>query len=146
MRFTGWRARAPQKESLTPKVEAAIKPALVALGGEADPETWIVWGDDPTARYTLLALSPAGLIIVAVRVNVPQEGPRTSAKLVRWDRVQTGELAMDVAGGHRHVSFQVEGQIMRGSDTDADDISAFALEVFAGIDGRPRARPQGSRS
>jgi len=137
MRLDGWRQRAPHKDSLGPKVRAVIEPAIAALGGDPDPECWIVWGDDPAVRYTLLALSEAGLVLVAVRVNVPQEGPRSSAKLVRWNRVQTGELAMEIGAGHRLLSFQVEGQVLRGSDAEAEEIAAFALDVFAGMDGRP---------
>jgi hypothetical protein len=137
MRLDGWQQRAPHKDSLGPKVRDVIQPAIAALGGDPDPECWIVWGDDPAVRYTVLALSEAGLVLVAVRVNVPQEGPRSSAKLVRWNRVQTGELAMEIGGGHRLLSFQVEGQVLRGSDVEAEEIAAFALDVFAGMDGRP---------
>jgi hypothetical protein len=77
------------------------------------------------------------LLLIAVRVNVPQEGPRASAKLVRWNRVQTGELAIEYFGGHRLLSFQVEGQILPGTDDEADAIAGFALELFAAMDGRP---------
>jgi hypothetical protein len=63
---------------------------------------------------------------------------------VRWNRVQVGELAMEVASGHHLLSFQVESQILKGSDADADAIAAFALELFAAIDGRTAtARPAG---
>ncbi len=137
MRLEGWRQRAPHKDSLGPKVRAVIEPSIAALGGDPDPECWIVWGDDPAIRYTVLALSEAGLVLVAVRVNVPQEGPRSSSKLIRWNRVQTGELAMEIGGGHHLLSFQIEGLILRGSDAEADEIAAFALDVFAGMDGRP---------
>ena len=146
MRFSRWSTRAPRKESLTAKVEAVIQPVLADLAGEPDPDCWIVWGDDPAARYTVLALSAAGLVLVAVRVNVPQEGPRTSGKLIRWNRVQTGELALEMAAGHRLISFQLEGHVIRGSDADADEISAFALDVFAAMDGRPRVASTGTRA
>ena len=92
-------------------------------------------------RYTILVPTDAGLLQVHVRVNVPQEGPRASGKLVRWSRVQTGELAMEAAGGHRLLSFQVEGQVLKGADVDADEIAAFALHLFAAIDGRAPAPP-----
>jgi hypothetical protein len=137
MRLDQWPQRAPHKDALTPKVRGVIEPAIAALGGDPDPECWIVWGDDPAIRYTVLALSEAGLVLVAVRVNVPQEGPRSSGKLIRWNRVQTGELAMDIGGGHRLLSFQIEGLVLRGSDAEAEEIAAFALDVFAGMDGRP---------
>lgn len=136
MRLSDWRGRTPHKDSMTPKVIAVIEPLLGAFASELDPACWVVWGDDPGARYILLVPTDAGLLQVHVRVNVPQEGPRASAKLTRWNRVQTGELAMEVAGGHRLLSFQVEGHVLRGSDADADAIAAFALTLFAAMDGR----------
>ena len=142
MRLSEWAGRAPHKESLTPKVRAAIVPGLTALGAAADPSCWIAWGDDPSSRYVIFAPTDAGLIQAVVRVNVPQEGPRASAKLIRWNRVQTGELAVEVTQGHRLMSFQVEGQVLRGSDDEAQAIGAFAQELFAGMDGRPT--PEGT--
>jgi hypothetical protein len=141
MRLSAWRDRAPHKDALNPKVVAVIDPILTALGAGTDPDCWIVWGDDPASRYMVLALGDAGLIVVNVRVNVPQEGPRASGKLVRWSRVQTGELAIELTGGHRLLSFQVEGQVLRGTDEGADDIAMFALRLFAAQDGRPQPAP-----
>jgi hypothetical protein len=47
------------------------------------------------------------------------------------------------------LSFQLESQVLRGVDADADRAAAFALRVIAAIDGRPmraiderRARPK----
>lgn len=137
MRLSDWAARAPHKDAMAPKVVAVVTPALTAMGAEADPSCWVVWGDDPAVRYTILAPTPAGLVQVHVRVNVPQEGPRASGKLVRWNRVQVGELAVEMASGHRLLTFQVESNVLRGSDADADAIAWFALELFAAIDGRP---------
>jgi hypothetical protein len=136
MRLSEWRARAPFQDAVAPKVVAVIEPLLVSLGADRDPGCWIVWGDDPAARYMLLVPSDAGLLQIGVRVNVPQEGPRASGKLTRWSRVSVGELAMEMADGHRLLSFQVEGHVLKGSDADADGIAAFALELFAAIDGR----------
>jgi hypothetical protein len=141
MRLSDWRARAPAKDSMAPKVIEVIEPVLVALGADADPGCWIVWGDDPAARYLLLVPTDAGLLQIAVRVNVPQEGPRASGKLTRWSRVSVGELAVEMADRHRLLSFQVEGQVLKGTDDDADAIAAFALELFAAIDGRPFSAP-----
>jgi hypothetical protein len=138
MRLSDWRGRTPHRDSLTTKVVGVVEPVITALGAEPDPTCWIVWGDDPAVRYIILVPTDAGLLQVHVRVNVPQEGPRASGKLIRWNRVQTGELAMEVAGGHRLLSFQVEGQVLKGSDDDADAIAGFALEIFAAIDGRSR--------
>ena len=137
MRLSGWRARAPIPDSVAPKVLAVIEAALSALGAEADPECWIAWGDDPAARYLVLAPTPAGLIQINVRVNAPGEGPRAGGKVIRWNRVQLGELAVELVGGHRLVTFQIDTIVLNGSDDIAEDISAFAQVLMAAVDGRP---------
>ena len=134
MRLREWPERAPHKDSMTPKVIAVLEPVLTCLGAEADPACWVAWGDDPAARYSVLVPTAPGLIQAVVRVNVPQEGPRASGKLIRWNRVQTGELAVEMASGHRLISFQCENVVLRGSDDDVEAISAFALQVYAAID------------
>lgn len=136
MRLSDWRGRSPHKDAMAPKVIAVIEPVLAALGADKDPACWVAWGDDPGMRYMILVPTLVGLAEVHVRVNVPQEGPRVSGKLVRWNRAQVGELAIEMASGHRLLTFQVESQVLRGSDADADGIAAFALELFAAIDGR----------
>lgn len=136
MRLSDWRGRSPHKDAMAPRVVAVIEPVLVALGADRDPACWVAWGDDPAVRYMILVPTLVGLAEVHVRVNVPQDGPRVSGKLVRWNRVQVGELAIEMASGHRLLTFQVESQVLRGSDADADGIAAFALELFAAIDGR----------
>jgi hypothetical protein len=136
MRLSDWRTRAPHKDAMTPKVIAVIEPVLAALGAEPDPSCWIVWGDDPAVRYVVLAPTDAGLLQVLVRVNVPQEGPRASAKVIRWKSVQLGELGLEMADGHRLLGFQVEGHVLRGADGVGDEMAAFALELFARVDGR----------
>lgn len=141
MQLSDWRGRSPHKDSLGPKVLAVIAPVLTTLGSDADPECWIVWGDDPATRYLVLVPTAAGILEVHVRVNVPGEGPRAGGKVVRWSRVQLGELAVEIVGGHRLVTFQVEGQVLRGSDEDADAVAAFALQLFAAVDGRPPPAP-----
>jgi hypothetical protein len=87
-------------------------------------------------RYTILAPSPAGLAIVNVRVNVPGEGPRAAGKLVRWHRVSVGELSVEIQGGHRLITFQLESQLLHGSNDDADEVTRFVGAIFAAIDGR----------
>jgi hypothetical protein len=72
-----------------------------------------------------------------VRVNVAGEGPRLSAKVTRWSRVQLGDLAVETQGIHRLLSFQVEQTVMRGADEVADKIAAFALVILAAVEGRP---------
>lgn len=143
MRLSEWSGRAPAKESVAPKVLAVTGSVLAALGADADPGCWVVWGDDPRSRYTLLVPTAAGLLQVHVRVNVPGEGPRASGKVVRWSKVSTGDLAVEMADGHRLLTFQVEGQVLKGADQEADAIALFALELFAAIDGRPFVPPAG---
>ena len=145
MRLSEWRAAAPNREALAPKVVATVEEALHAMGGRPDPECWVVWGDDPEIRYTVLAPNDAGLVVCHVRVNVPGEGPRASAKLARWSRVQLGEFALETQAGHRVMSFQVEGQVLRGADAEADQIGEFAMRLFAAVDGRAIAEPSPTR-
>jgi hypothetical protein len=145
MRLSDWRRQAPHKESLSARVLAVVEPVLETMGTQADPECWVAWGDDPSIRYAVLAPTPAGLVLAHVRVNQPGEGPRAAAKLVRWPRVQFGELAVETQGGRRLLSFQVEGQILRGVDRDADDIGRFALLMLAVADGRPYEPPRPAR-
>ena len=54
MRRSAWRAKAPFKDSVAPKVLSVVDDALAGLGADPDPECWVVWGDDPSSRYTLL--------------------------------------------------------------------------------------------
>jgi hypothetical protein len=137
MRLSEWRAVAPKKESVPAKVNAVVDPVLASFGVGPDPECWVAWGDEPAQRYSILIPTAAGLAVCYVRVNVPGEGARAAAKLIRWPRVQLGELAIETQGGHRLLSFQVEQLVLRGADNEADRIAAFALELFAAVDGRP---------
>ena len=49
-------------------------------------------GRRPGRPLRVLVPTDAGLLQVLVRVNVPGEGPRASAKVIRWSRLQLGEL------------------------------------------------------
>jgi hypothetical protein len=139
MRLSEWMAAAPHKDSATPKVMAVVEPMVAMLGCGADPACWVAWGDDPGMRYTIFAATDAGMVQVNVRVNVPGEGPRAGGKVIRWNRVQLGDLAVEMQGGHRILSIPLEGQILRGTDETADLVAAFVLDALAAIDGRPRA-------
>ncbi|HEU0236510.1 MAG TPA: hypothetical protein VFR14_08730 [Candidatus Limnocylindrales bacterium] len=147
MRLSEWRAGAPAREAMTAKVLGVVEPVLAAFGASRDTDCWVAWGDEPAVRYPILAPVAAGLVVCHVRVNLPQEGPRASAKLVRWNRVQLGELGIETQGTHRLLSFQVEGHVLRGVDAEADAIAAFALILMAATDGRPPldARPAPAR-
>jgi len=137
MRLSVWRAHAPHKDAANAKLAVVVDSVLRAFGTEADPHCWVVWGDDPGVRYVILVPTEPGLIHCFVRVNIPGEGPRVSTKLIRWNRVAIGELALEMQSGHRLLSFQVEGQVLRGVDDEADHAAAFALRVIAAVDGRP---------
>ena len=139
MRFSDWMAAAPHKDAATPRVVAVVDPMLAMFGCEPDPACWVSWGDDPGMRYTVFIPTDAGMVQVNVRVNVPGEGPRAGGKLIRWNRLQMGDLAVEMQGGHRILSLPLEGLILRGTDAVADEVAAFVLDVLAAIDGRPRA-------
>ena len=85
------------------------------------------------------------MLQINVRVAVPGEGPRVSGKVVRWNRLQLGELAVEIQGGHRLVTFQVELQVLNGADASADAIAAFAQSLFAAVDGRLPATPAAAK-
>jgi hypothetical protein len=140
MRLSEWQAQSAHRDSITDKVLVPARDALVLLGADADPECWVVWGDDPAVRWTILAPAAAGLVQINVRVNVPGEGPRSAGKLIRWHRVQVGELSVEVQGGHRVLTFQVESNLMHGADAEADLAAEFIESLFAAMDGRDRAR------
>jgi hypothetical protein len=135
MRLGEWRKAAPNKESMSNGVLAVLRPVLVDLGADTDPDCWVAWGDDPETRYSVLAPTAAGLITVAVRV-VGAEGPRATAKLVRWSKVSISELGIESVGGHRIVAVQVESLVLKGNDVEADRICEFVRGLIAGVDGR----------
>jgi hypothetical protein len=145
MRLSSWRATAPSREAMSAKVLAVVEPVLASLGAEPDPHGWVQWGDDPSGRWVVLVPTAAGVVVCHVRVNVSGEGPRAAGKLVRWSRLQLGELAVETQGGHRVASFQVEGQVLRGADEQADAIAAFGMTLLAGVDGRTVPPPAEAR-
>lgn len=146
MRLSEWRASAPARDAAGSKVNAVIDPVLDALGAGPDPHCWVAWGEEPANRFTVFVPTDPGLIACFVRVNVSGEGPRATTKLVRWNRVSIGELSVDTQAGHRMLSFQLESQVLRGVDTEADRAAAFALRVIAAIDGRPLPPVEESRT
>jgi hypothetical protein len=137
MRLSEWRTKPPTKDAGGPKIAGVVDPVLMALGAGPDPHCWIAWGDEPSTKFTIFVPTEPGLIACFVRVNVPGDGPRASTKLIRWNRVSIGELGVETQAGHRMLSFQLESQILRGADAEADRAAAFALRVIAAIDGRP---------
>jgi hypothetical protein len=137
MRLSEWRASAPARDAAGPKVAGVVDPVLKALGAEPDPHCWVAWGEEPANRFTVFVPTEPGLIACFVRTNVAGEGPRATTKMVRWSRVSIGELGVETQAGHRMISFQLESQVLRGVDAEADRAAAFALRVIAAIDGRP---------
>jgi hypothetical protein len=144
MRLSEWRRTERGQKLLTGRVASALGPALAGLGTADDPEAFVVWGDDPQTRFTVMAAADAGLALIHVRVNVPQEGPRASGKLIRWQRVTLNDLTAEAHHDHRYVTIQIENSILQGVDADADAISDWARHVFARIDGRVSPEPAGS--
>lgn len=136
MRLSEWRAKAPVREGLGTKTMAVVTPVLGAVGVEADPQAWVQWGDDPGTKYTIFVPMLSGLAIVSVR-NLGELGYRAAAKMVRWSRVQVGDVSVETEGTHRMISFQLESMVLRGADDVADSIGRFALVVYAAIEGRP---------
>jgi hypothetical protein len=136
MRLSGWRKTAPAPESMSAEVLAVLNPVLADLGAEADPDCWVVWGDDPQLRYAVLVPTLAGLITAVVRTAGPEGGPRTSARLIRWSKLSVSELALESSGGHRIVAVQVETHVLKGTDDEADRICEFMRGLIAEIDDR----------
>ena len=110
----------------------------IALGAEADPSCWVVWGDDPAVRYAISCRPTPGLLQVLARVNVPRRGP---ARFGEGDPLEPAcswaSSRLEMAGGHRLLGFQVESHVLRGADDEGDAMASFALELFARVDGRP---------
>ena len=136
MRLSEWRQTPDGERLLSAKVGAALDRALDGLGAEADPVAMVAWGDDRATRYTVMAATDAGLAVVAVRVNIPGEGPRAAGRLVRWGRVQIADLTVETQGEHHHVSAQVEGSVLHGVDQEADRITEWLKHLYARIDDR----------
>jgi hypothetical protein len=137
MRLSEWRSSAPSRDAVAARVDAVVDPVLAGLGAGPDPHCWVAWGEEPAQRFSLFVPTDPGLLVCFVRVNVPGEGPRATTKLVRWPKVTIGELSVETQAGHRMLSFQLESQVLRGVDAEADRAASFALRVIAAIDGRP---------
>jgi hypothetical protein len=146
MRLSEFVAASNVPAAVSPKVLAAVRPVLVAIGAGEDPVGWFAAEDDPAARWAFLVPMAAGLVTCHVRVNVPGEGPRASARLVRWQRVQTGELSVESGGGSRRIiSFVIDNRVVRATDAEGDAVAAFAHAVFDAMDGRIPEAPNRPR-
>lgn len=137
MRLNAWATIAPDPAALSLEVRTVLAPVLAALAGDADPHCLPLWGTDPGDRYTLFSLSSAGVVVASVRVDVPGEGPRVTGRLVRWGRVQVGELAVETSRGHRILTVTLENQVLRAVDDEGDRIAWFIRALLATELGRP---------
>ncbi len=137
MLLSEWGNEAPSSGCMSQAVLDILKPVLYDMGAGEDPECWVAWGEDPEFKYSVLAPTAAGLVTVAVRLNPGGEsGPRATAKLVRWSKLQLGEFAIEGGDGHRVVAVQVEGLVLKGTDDVAGRICEFVRGLMAGADGR----------
>ena len=136
MRLSEWRQTQRGQKVMTNKQAAVFDSALRGVGAGKDPIAHVLWGDDWQVRYQIMAATDAGLAVCNVRVNIPQEGPRAVAKLVRWHKVAVGDLSVEAHHGHRYVTAQVENQVLQGMDDDANLITAWIGHLYARIDGR----------
>ena len=143
MRLSEWRTRAPHKDSMTPKVAGRHRAgADRARAPRTIPSCWVVWGDDPgralrpprpDRRRPAAGPGPGQ--------RARQEGPRARRKLIRWNRVQLGELALEMAGGHRLLGFQVEGHVLRGVGRRGRCDGRVRAGAVRAVDGRPFTPP-----
>jgi hypothetical protein len=127
---------------MTVQVLAMLEPVLADLGAEADPVCWVIWGDDPRARYSVLVPTIAGVVVAGVRTASQGGTPRAAAKLVRWPKLAVSELNVESSDGHRIVAVQVEMLVLKGVDEEADRICEFVRDLIAEVDDRhPRQAP-----
>ena len=102
MLLSEWKKTAPNREAMSNKVLAVLKPVLADLGADGDPACWVLWGEDPEFRYSVMAPTQAGLVTVTVRLNSGSgDGPRATGKLIRWGKLQVSDLGVESADGHR---------------------------------------------
>jgi hypothetical protein len=142
MLLSEWSSVAPNSACMNQAVLDVLGPVLSDMGAGEDPECWVAWGEDPDYKYSVLAPTAAGLVVVAVRLNAGGDaGPRATAKLVRWPKIQVGEFSIEAADGHRVVAVQVEGLVLKGTDETASSICEFVRGVVAASDGRAVSGP-----
>jgi hypothetical protein len=59
--------------------------------------------------------------------------------------ISGNHIGVEIQGGHRLVTFQVDTLVLNGVDEAADRVAAFAQALFAAIDGRPITPAGGSK-
>ncbi|MGC8634130.1 MAG: hypothetical protein ACP5VP_05630 [Candidatus Limnocylindrales bacterium] len=138
MRFADWQATPEGSRYLTDRLVPLIESAARTLGAHDATPCYVAWGDQPEARFQVMLSTDGGLGIFNVRVSVPQEGPRLSGRLVRWARVQAGEVTFEAHSGHIQVSAQFEGQVLLGLDEAGERIAEWMTEVYRRVDGAAR--------
>jgi hypothetical protein len=138
MRFADWQATPEGSRYLSDRLVKLIESAAHTLGARDATPCYVAWGEQPEARFQVMLSTDGGLAIFSVRANVPQEGPRLSGRLVRWARVQVGELTFEAHSGHVQVSAQFEGQVLLGLDAAGERIAEWMTEVYRRVDGAAR--------
>ena len=58
MLLSEWRKTAPNRECMSNSVLDVLKPVLADLGADGDPSCWVIWGEDPEYRYSIMAPTP----------------------------------------------------------------------------------------
>ena len=112
MRLSEWVGdRTAQGVGARPRSSRVVEPMLAMLGCDAGPGVLGRLGRRPRRRATRSSrATDAGLVQVNARVNGARaKGPRAGGKLIRWNRVQVGDLAVEMQGGHRILSYHARG-------------------------------------
>ena len=136
MRLSEWCEQAPIPGCVSAPVMALVERLLSDLGVGPDTDCWVIWGEDPGTRYTILAPSLAGMASLIVRSMGLPDGPRGNGKLTRWSKLNVSELAIESAAGHRVVAIQVDSFVLKGTDEEADAICDFVRVLLAGLENR----------
>jgi len=127
---------------MTNKTLAVIRTLVVDMGAEADPECWVVWGEDSESRYSVLVPALAGVISVAVRLSGTDEGPRANGQA---DSLAQADDQRAQRRGRRRASHRgraVESYVLKARTIIADRICEFVRGLIATIDNRnPQAIP-----
>ena len=139
MQFSDWCETDEGRRRIPEPLVTLIGNAMRTLGVPLDAPAHVIWGDQPGQRFMVMLACDAGLAILGVRPSTPQEGPRVSGRLLRWSRVQVGELAIEAHHGHVQASAQMEGQVLQGLDAAGAQVAGWMAEVYRRVEGASRA-------
>jgi hypothetical protein len=125
MRLSEWRRNAPVRDAIDDRVMTVLKSLLADFGADPDPECYVVWGDHPDLRHSVLVPVAAGLVAIAVRTAEGTQEARATARLIRWPKLALGEFSLEATGERRVVAVQVESFVLKGADAEAGLIAEF---------------------